>query len=113
MSANDDAEAIYRACKGVGTDEKALIRVLGHRDWAQIQSIAQWYQYNYREDMLTRLQKETSGDFGRALVNGCKHPCVYDAELIREASRGAGTREGVIIEASVVAVVTIIDTVVY
>ncbi|KAI8056145.1 hypothetical protein BDF22DRAFT_326720 [Syncephalis plumigaleata] len=98
MSASDDAEAVYRACKGFGTDEKALIRILGHRDWAQIQSIAQWYQHKHHEDMLIRLQKETSGDFGRALVNGCKHPCVYDAELIREASKGAGTREGVIIE---------------
>ncbi|KAI9597041.1 hypothetical protein BDF19DRAFT_435639 [Syncephalis fuscata] len=98
MSASDDAEAIYRACKGFGTDEKTLIHILGHRDWAQIQSIAQWYQHNRKEDMIARLQKETSGDFGKALVNGCKHPCVYDAELIREASKGAGTREGVIIE---------------
>ncbi|RKP10960.1 hypothetical protein THASP1DRAFT_27269 [Thamnocephalis sphaerospora] len=98
MSAQADAEAVYRACKGFGTDESTLIKILGHRDWAQLQSISQWYQHLKGEDMLDRLRRETSGDFGRALVDGCKHPVVYDAELIHGASKGLGTSEGVIIE---------------
>ena len=48
---------------GIGTDEKELILVLGHRNAQQRKEIRETYQKLYNESLLDRLQSELSGDF--------------------------------------------------
>ena len=48
---------------GWGTDEKAIISVLGHRNAAQRKQIRLAYEELYQEDLIKRLESELSGDF--------------------------------------------------
>jgi hypothetical protein len=48
---------------GWGTDEKALIEILGHRTAAQRGEIAVAYEGLYDETLLSRLQAELSSHF--------------------------------------------------
>jgi len=47
---------------GLGTDEKAIIQILGHRNSNQIKLIRQAYQELYQEDLIHQLKSELSGD---------------------------------------------------
>jgi len=48
---------------GIGTNEKELILVLGHRNAQQRKEIKETYQKLYNESLVDRLQSELSGDF--------------------------------------------------
>ena len=48
---------------GWGTDEKAVIEILGHRNASQRQQIRDAYQQLFQEDLIKRLESELSGDF--------------------------------------------------
>ena len=48
---------------GLGTDEKAIIWVLGHRNASQRKKIREAYQQLYNESLIDRLHSELSGDF--------------------------------------------------
>ena len=48
---------------GWGTNEKAIIKVLGHRNATQRKQIREAYEQLYQEDLLKRLESELSGDF--------------------------------------------------
>lgn len=53
----------FQVFVGWGSDEKAIIAILGHRNAAQRQQIRQAYQDIYQEDLIKRLESELSGDF--------------------------------------------------
>ena len=48
---------------GWGTNEKAIITILGHRNTHQRQQIRRAYEEIFQEDLVKRLEKELSGDF--------------------------------------------------
>lgn len=48
---------------GWGTDEKAIIRVLGRRNSCQRGKIREAYQQIYNESLIDQLHSELSGDF--------------------------------------------------
>lgn len=54
---------LFALISGWGTDEKAVISVLGHRNAAQRKQIRKAYEELYQEDLVKRLESELSGDF--------------------------------------------------
>jgi hypothetical protein len=48
---------------GWGTDEGALISILGHRNANQRKLIGLAYEEIYQEDLIQQLKSELSGDF--------------------------------------------------
>ncbi|KAF9579028.1 hypothetical protein BGW38_004894 [Lunasporangiospora selenospora] len=97
-SPQQDAETIHRACKGFGTDEKSIISVVANRTPDHLGMVTSVYRQMYGRDMVEVLDKETSGNFSRALHYIVLSPFVLDAELVHEACKGAGTNERCLIQ---------------
>ncbi|CAF2349699.1 unnamed protein product [Brassica napus] len=66
---------------GFGTDEKAIISILGHRNLFQRKLIRQAYQEIYHEDLIHQLKSELSGDFEKAICLWVLDPPERDALL--------------------------------
>ncbi|CAK8561058.1 unnamed protein product [Lathyrus sativus] len=84
-SPTQDSERLRNAFQGIGTDEKELILVLGHRNAYQRKEIRETYQQIYKESLVDRLQSELSGDFRNAIVLWTSDPSERDAKLARDA----------------------------
>lgn len=80
-----DSETLKKAFKGWGTDEKAVIRVLGQRNASQRKKITETYQQLYNESLFDSLRSELSGDFLKAILLWTYDPPERDARLINEA----------------------------
>ncbi|KAM7278102.1 hypothetical protein ACFE04_005236 [Oxalis oulophora] len=81
----EDAENIKKACQGWGTDEKAIILILGHRNLFQRKLIRMAYDEIYEEDLIKQLKSELSGDFERAICLWTLDPPDRDAVLANAA----------------------------
>lgn len=92
-SATEDAESIRKAVEGWGTDENALIEILGHRTAAQRAEIAVAYEGLYNETLLNRLHAELSGDFRSAMMLWATDPAARDAKLAHKALKKKGDRQ--------------------
>ncbi|KAF7138354.1 hypothetical protein RHSIM_Rhsim07G0065100 [Rhododendron simsii] len=82
---SEDCERLKEAFKGWGTDEKAIIWVLGHRNASQRKKIRETYQQLFNESLIDQLQSELSGDFGKAVILWTYDPPKRDARLANEA----------------------------
>nr|XP_009395142.1 PREDICTED: annexin-like protein RJ4 [Musa acuminata subsp. malaccensis] len=80
-SAAEDAEHIRKAVQGWGTDEKALILVLAHRDAAQRKHIQLAYEEMYNENLIKRLESELTGHFERAVYRWIFDPIEREAVM--------------------------------
>ncbi|XP_011042168.1 PREDICTED: annexin-like protein RJ4 isoform X2 [Populus euphratica] len=87
---SEDAEALYKACKGWGTNEKAIISILGHRNAAQRKQIRLAYSELFQEDLVKRLESELTGDFEKAVYRWVLDPEDRDAVLANVAIRKSG-----------------------
>lgn len=93
-----DAQVLYKAMKGLGTDEQAIIDVLTKRSNAQRQQIARSFKEQFGKDLIESLKSEVSGKFERLIIALLYPPSKYDAKELHDAVKGLGTSEGVIIE---------------
>jgi len=83
--------------KGLGTDEAALIEVLCNRDLEDIQQIRHHFEQHHG-DLHKAIHSETSGHFREVLL-GLLIPRVdYQAHLLRDAIKGLGTADHVLID---------------
>lgn len=94
----DDAARLYKAMKGLGTDEAALIDILCKRTSDQRQQIVAYYKTSYGKDLLRNVESETSGDFRQVLRALLLRPAEFQASEVRDAVQGLGTNETTLID---------------
>lgn len=82
--------------KGLGTDEKALIRVLANKDPLQIEAIKAAYFRLFSRTLEKDIKAETSKYFELGLVSIISGPLLHDVNLLNSAMDGPGTKEKVL-----------------
>lgn len=98
FNAKADADTLYSAMKGLGTDEKGLIKILCHRSHDQRVQIAQAFKAHHKKDLESMLKSELSGNFERVMVGLTMSPAEFLAREVNSAIKGFGTNEGDLIE---------------
>ena len=63
-----DAFLLYKAMKGIGTNEDTLIEVLASRSNEEIKQIKKRYNEIYKRDLVKDVEKDTSGFFRKILL---------------------------------------------
>ncbi|RTG85613.1 annexin A7/11 [Schistosoma bovis] len=93
-----DCEQLHQAMAGMGTNEKSLIEVMGHRSSEQRVTITQKYKSMYGKDLTSKFKSELSGSFYDCMEALCYSPVEFDARELRRSVKGAGTDEDALIE---------------
>ncbi|XP_798157.3 annexin A4 [Strongylocentrotus purpuratus] len=93
-----DSQALRKAMKGLGTDEKAIINIICYRTNAQRQEIKIHYKTAFGRDLLDDLKSELGGDFEDVILGLMDTPAMFDARCLKRAMKGAGTDEDAILE---------------
>ncbi|KAL5960687.1 Annexin A7 [Taenia solium] len=101
---DEDAEALYSGGeKKLGTDESLFTRILVTRSFKSIRAINEAYKKLAGHDLLKAIEKETSGDYMRALITIVKtalnkNECI--ADILYNCMAGAGTHDDNLIRTS-------------
>ncbi|NWY59903.1 ANXA6 protein, partial [Chionis minor] len=98
FNANQDAEALYNAMKGFGSDKEAILDLITSRSNKQRVEICQAYKSLYGKDLIADLKYELTGKFERLIVSLMRPPAYSDAKEIKDAIGGIGTDEKCLIE---------------
>ncbi|XP_066515059.1 annexin A5-like [Hoplias malabaricus] len=98
FNANNDAETLFKAMKGLGTDEATILKLLTSRSNAQRQQIKAAYKTLHGKDLVSDLKSELGGKFETLIVALMETPVMFDVTSLRHAIKGAGTDEKVLIE---------------
>lgn len=95
---NEDAEKLRKAMKGLGTDEETILKLLISRSNKQRQKIALTYKTLFGRDLVDDLKSENSGKFETLLLALMVPSHLYDASELKNAIKGLGTCENILIE---------------
>ncbi|XP_007941602.1 annexin A13 [Orycteropus afer afer] len=98
FNADRDAKRLNKACKGIGTDESAIIEILSSRTSDERQQIKHKYKATYGKDLEEVLKSELSGNFEKTALALLDRPSEYAARQLQKAMKGLGTDEAVLIE---------------
>lgn len=98
FNAENDAKILRKAMKGFGTDEKAIIDILGHRSNDQRQQIKAMFKTCFGKDLIHDLKSELGGRFEDTVIGLMMKKDEYDAYELKRAMRGLGTDEDAMIE---------------
>lgn len=90
---DQDADALRKAMKGFGTDEKMLIAILADKDPLQINLIRQSYNYRHKRNLEADIKSETSKYFEEGLCALVRGPLLQDCHILYTAMKGLGTKE--------------------
>lgn len=93
-----DVEVLRKAMKGFGTDENAIIELLGSRTNKQRVPMVAAYKTTYGKDLFRDLKSELTGHFEELVLAMLMTPTQFDAAQLRDAIKGAGTDEACLIE---------------
>ena len=64
-----DAKCLYKAMKGLGTDEDTLIEIICTRPNWMLKAISEVFLKLYKKELTKWVESETSGDFRRILLS--------------------------------------------
>ena len=104
-----DAYCLYKAMKGLGTNEGVLIEIIGTRNPLELQEIKDVFQQTYGKSLEKWVESETSGNFRKLLIallqcNRSTNPvpdqngCQNDVQSLYSAGEGRwGTDEATFI----------------
>ncbi|CBN78900.1 conserved unknown protein [Ectocarpus siliculosus] len=92
-----DAEQIWRACKGMGTNEGRVIGIICTRTKSQVERIDEMYRTMYGMTLREQLEKDLSGDLKTFMVYTQMETQEFDALLMKKAMAGIGTDEDIMI----------------
>ncbi|KER33325.1 hypothetical protein T265_12644, partial [Opisthorchis viverrini] len=98
FNAPDDCERLRKAMKGIGTDEKTIIEIMGARTASQRTQIVLQFKTMYGKDLIKEFSSELSGRFYDCVEALCYSPAEFDARQLRKAVKGMGTDESALIE---------------
>jgi len=98
FDAKADCDTLHKAFKGLGTDEKAVIGVLGNRTKDQLRAIATEYPHGHKHSLEENLRSELSGHFRDLCIGLITSPTKIRVTLLEKATKGAGTRERALID---------------
>ncbi|KAL5967627.1 Annexin A8 [Taenia solium] len=98
FSPTADAEHLKRAMRGLGTNERAIIDILGNRTSAERMAIRDAYPSISSKTLHDALTSELSGKFRRFALLLIQSPWQVMAEALYDAMKGAGTKERVLNE---------------
>ncbi|KPM38914.1 hypothetical protein AK830_g7609 [Neonectria ditissima] len=93
---SSDAQALRKAMKGFGTDEKALISILANKDPLQIEALRTAYERSFKRSLVSDIKSEVSSWFELALVQLARGPLLADVHNLHDAMAGIGTKERVL-----------------
>ncbi|XP_062859568.1 annexin A11-like [Trichomycterus rosablanca] len=93
-----DVEVLRKAMKGFGTDENAIIELLGSRSSKQRVAMVRGYKTTYGKDLISEFKSELTGNFEALVLAMIKTPTEFDASELKHAMSGAGTDEACLIE---------------
>ncbi|RDW81596.1 annexin [Aspergillus mulundensis] len=91
--ASKEADALRKAMKGWGTDEKMLIDVLAKPDPLVMSLIRHTYMNKHGRNLEKDLKSELSGDFEIIMLSLAAGPLGQDIAYLRDAMSGIGTDE--------------------
>jgi hypothetical protein len=93
---DDACEAIYKACKGWGTDESGLIHALGTKTPEERVKIYYRYEELKGKNLAKLIKSELSGDFKTAMELFAYPPDIAECKMIHMACKGMGTNESLL-----------------
>lgn len=64
-----DADLLYNAMKGIGSDKDVITEILCFRDFDRITKIKEKFKEKYNKDLVSEIKSETSGDYRKAIMN--------------------------------------------
>jgi len=94
----EDARRLKDAMAGLGTNDSVLIDIVAHRNREQRMMIVHEYGRTVGGDLLKDIASDTSGNYRSVLLKLMKPRDEMLAELLYEATHGAGTNDGVVID---------------
>lgn len=98
FNAQNDAETLRKAMKGLGTNEQALTDIVINRSNVQRQSLKLTFKTMYGKDLIKEVRSELTGNFEEIMIALFMPTTYYDAWSLNKAMKGAGTNEKVLIE---------------
>jgi hypothetical protein len=90
FNAEQDCDALRKAIKGIGTDEKTIIDILCHRSLEQRLTIFFTYQSRFGKNLIDVLKAELSGNLEDAIVALLKTPADFQAFCLQRAFQNKG-----------------------
>lgn len=94
----EDCHKLRKAMKGLGTDEKAITKIIANRSNKQRQVIRSTYKQSYGKNLIDELKSELSGNYERVVISLMKDPVEFAVDTLHKAMNGAGTNEDALID---------------
>lgn len=63
-----DADSLYTAMKGIGSDKDAITEIICFRTFDRLNKVKEKFKEKYGKELVSELKGETSGDYQKAIM---------------------------------------------